>query len=210
MHAKPNVAVWMSVAFAVSAACAVIIIVLFGAGEDGTVVALRATARISFLLFFPAYVGGALVTLFGARFEPVRRRGRAFGLAFAAAHFPHVVLIAWLCWIGAPPAAPVFAVFGVAAVFVYLMALCSINRVRLALGPVGWQMLQFFGMNYIAYAFAKDFVKLHHYDNVAFVLAYLPFGILCALGPLLVVTALALRTGGGQAWMSVRTKPAGE
>ena len=207
MHGKPNVAVWMGVAFAVSVACAAIEIALFGAGEHGTVVALRATARISFLLFWAAYAGGALVTLFGSRFEAVRRRGRALGLAFAAAHMPHVALVGWLCWIGATPSAEVFAIFGVAVLCLVLLVLCSIARVRRALGPAGWWWLQFVGMNYIAFAFAKDFVKLHHYDDVEFVLAYLPFGILSALGPALVFAALALRAGRAGAPMLLHLLP---
>jgi len=47
-------------------------------------VALRATARWSFLLFWLAYAGGALATLFGPKFQALARRGRDFGLSFAS------------------------------------------------------------------------------------------------------------------------------
>src|SRR6516162_2450516 len=39
-------------------------------------VALQATARLSFVLFWPAYAAAALAALFGPRFQPLRRRVR--------------------------------------------------------------------------------------------------------------------------------------
>jgi hypothetical protein len=60
-------------------------------------VALRMTARWSFLLFWVAYAGGALATLFGPALAPLSGRGREFGLAFAAAHLVHIGLVIWLC-----------------------------------------------------------------------------------------------------------------
>jgi hypothetical protein len=50
-------------AFLVALALAVIILVIFGIGERGTAIALRATARWSFLLFWSAYAGGAIACL---------------------------------------------------------------------------------------------------------------------------------------------------
>jgi hypothetical protein len=50
-------------AFLVALALAVIILVIFGIGERGTAIALRATARWSFLLFWSAYAGGAIAWL---------------------------------------------------------------------------------------------------------------------------------------------------
>ena len=47
----------------------------FGAGEHGVKLALRATARMAFLLFLPAYAGGALARLAGPQIRlaaPVR------------------------------------------------------------------------------------------------------------------------------------------
>jgi hypothetical protein len=58
----------------------------------GTQVALQATARLSFVLFWPAYSAAALAALFGPSFQPLRRRVREFGLAFAAAHLVHLEL----------------------------------------------------------------------------------------------------------------------
>ena len=73
--------------------------------------ALKATARLSFLLFWPAYVGGALTTLFGPAFEGLKQRGRDFGLAFASAHLVHIALVTWLVHIGAAPSIRTFVFF---------------------------------------------------------------------------------------------------
>ena len=48
---------WMWAAFLIALALAVIVLVIFGVGERGTAIALRATARWSFLLFWFAYAG---------------------------------------------------------------------------------------------------------------------------------------------------------
>jgi hypothetical protein len=55
--------------------------------------ALRATARWSFLWFCLATYGGALATLFGPRFLPLARNARDLALAFASAHLVHVALV---------------------------------------------------------------------------------------------------------------------
>src|SRR5271166_6419283 len=168
MRPRHNTAQWMGLPFAAAAIAAVIVLAVVGAGERGTDDALIVSARISFLLFWPAYVGGPLVTLFGSAFQPLKRRGREFGLAFASAHTVHVGLVAWLCRIGATPALSVFVFFGIALACMYLLALCSIARVRQAVGSLGWRLLQIFGMNYIAYAFATDFVKFQQHDDLRF------------------------------------------
>lgn len=195
----PSAARWMACAFLAAALAAAAVLAVAGTGERGTDDGLLLTGRISFLLFWPAYAGGALVALFGPAFQPLKRRGREFGLAFAAAHSVHVALVAWLCWIGAVPATGVFVFFGIALVCLYLLALGSIARVRRALGPLGWRLLQVFGMNYIAYAFATDFLKFQHSGSVKFVVAYLPFAVLSVMGPALVLAALLRRHG--RSWM---------
>lgn len=193
LRATPSTARWMGLAFAAAAITAVLVLAVAGAGERGTDDALKVTARMSFLLFWLAYVGSALVTLLGRTFQPLKRRGREFGLAFASAHTVHVGLIVWLCWIGAAPAVRVFVFFGIALACMYLLALGSIAWVRRALGAVGWRILMVFGMNYIAYAFAVDFIRLHQPVDVKFIVGYLPFAGLSVLGPALVVTALMVR-----------------
>ena len=135
------------------------VLIALGAQKEGILVALAATARLAFLLFWPAYSAGALVSLFGPTFQPLKQRAREFGLAFASAQLVHLGLVVWLCLIGAAPGVSTFILFGTAAVWVYVLALFSINPLHQALGPKYWRLLSIVGMNYIAYAFAVDFLK---------------------------------------------------
>src|SRR5580700_5225916 len=80
---------WM----AASLAMALVIAFIAGAAapaHEKLGMALRATARWSFVLFWLASAGGALASLFGSAFQPLARRGRDLGLAFASAHLVHV------------------------------------------------------------------------------------------------------------------------
>ena len=109
--ALPVAAVWMGSAFCAALGLAALALAALGPGEHGTVVALKVTARFSFLLFWLAYAAGAMTTLFGSAFEPLKRRGREFGLAFASAHLVHLGLVAWITYIGAAPARGVISLF---------------------------------------------------------------------------------------------------
>src|SRR6266436_7445872 len=81
-------------------------------------VALRATARWSFSWFLLASTGGALVTLFGTRFQALAHRARDFGLAFASAHLVHLGLVAWLYHVSlSPPPRSTLIFFGIAAIW---------------------------------------------------------------------------------------------
>jgi hypothetical protein len=111
------------------------VLAVLGPGTRGTSAALQLTARLSFLLFFPAYVGGALVTLFGQAFDPIRRRARDFGLAFASAQSVHLLLVVWLCLISSAPAQGTFVFFGFAAMWTYLIAAVSIAGLQKPGGP---------------------------------------------------------------------------
>ncbi len=155
----------------------------FGAGERGTDIALQLTGRLAFLFFWPAYSAGALTVLFGSPFEPLKRRGRAFGLSFAAVLFVHLGLIGWLCVIGAAPSSGVFIFFGIAAFFTCLLVLYSFDSFRKRLGPRGWRFLSVIGLNYIACAFAFDFWNGSLRWDLKHVAGYLPFAILSILGP---------------------------
>ena len=191
--ATNSAAAWMTMAFGAALAVATVVLVVFGPGERGTDVALQMTGRLSFLFFWPAYAGGPLATLFGAAFDPLKRHVRDFGLAFAAAHLVHIALVGWLIHIGAAPAAGVFVFFGIAVVFTYLLALFSIPRLQQPLGSKGWWLLRTVGLNYIAYAFASDFLRHSQFGGVKDVVGYLPFAILSIVGPTLWLAALLQR-----------------
>ena len=149
----------MAAAFCAALALAVGVVAVLGPQSHGFRVALDATARLNFLLSWPAYAGGALAALFGKVFELLRDNGRNFGLAFAAALPVHLGLVACLCAAGDAPDAGTFVVFGAAAIFTYVLALLSIPRVRQTLPDPFWPPIRWLAMNYIVYAFIKDFTS---------------------------------------------------
>ena len=75
----PIPASWMGTSFLIAFALAAIVLAIFGAGERSLVLALRLTARWSFLLFWLAYAGGAMAWLSGQRLGGLARRGRELG-----------------------------------------------------------------------------------------------------------------------------------
>jgi hypothetical protein len=195
--ALPVAAVWMGSAFCAALGLAALVLAALGPGVHGTIVALQVTARFSFLLFWLAYAAGAMTTLFGPAFEPLKRRARELGLAFASAHLVHLGLVAWLTYIGAAPALGVFLFFGIAVLWIYLITLFSIRRLHKALGPKGWWLLRVIGLNYIAFAFAKDFLGNPQFGSFRYLVTYLPFAALSVAGPLLCLAAFMHRA----AWL---------
>lgn len=193
MKTKPGVLVPMSAALGVAFVVAALVLAIFGANAHGTDRALAATARVSFLLFWLAYTGSALATLFGPRFQPVKQHGREFGLCFASAHLVHLGLVGWLCWIGAAPGVSTFVFFGVGAVFTYLIAAFSVPSLYRALDRRLWCLLLTVGLNYIMYAFATDFFRRPVGAGLSYYLGYLPFAALCIVGPILRLAAFAVR-----------------
>jgi hypothetical protein len=185
----------MAAAFCAALALAVAVVAVVGIGGHGFQVALDATARLNFFLFWPAYAGGALTALFGNVFAPLRDNGRNFGLAFGAALPVHLGLVVCLCAIGDAPGAMTFIVFGAAAFFVYLLALLSIPLVRRALPDRYWPPIRLLAMNYIALAFLKDFARhgigsfqdivLYGTGGFKDIIMYVPFAALAIVGPML-------------------------
>jgi hypothetical protein len=104
MSSRPTAAVWIGSAFCAALALTGLVLAALGPGERGTHVALQATARLSFLLFWPAYAGGALTALFGTTFQPLKQRAREFGLAcFSASCSPRTGRLVELYWSRAIP-----------------------------------------------------------------------------------------------------------
>ena len=183
----------MASAFCAALSLAVMTITLLGAGERGTDDALLLTARLSFMLFWLAYSGGAIAALFGPGFRVFKERARDFGLAFASAHLVHVGLVLWLCKIGAAPAFGTFVFFGIALAWTYLLAALSIDRLHRAVGRTGWWLLSTAGLNYIAFAFAVDFMRYPSRGVALYLVGYVPFAVLSVAGPVLRVAAWLLR-----------------
>lgn len=168
----------MAAAFLVSLALAAVALVIFGNGENGTAQALRITARWCFLLFWPAYAGGAVAKFFGPRFAVVARHGREFGLAFAAALLVHVALVIRIIAIAADQRGPML-LFWAGVLCTYALALGSLPRLRDALGPRLWRLSMEAALQYIAFVFAVDFIvePLRANGAESYPLTYLPFTI---------------------------------
>ncbi|MDB5448010.1 MAG: hypothetical protein JWQ97_3327 [Phenylobacterium sp.] len=194
----PEGALWIGAAAALAVVLAAVAAIRLGLGKDGIEAALRLTARLAFLLFWPSYAAGALVILFGPAFAPLKRRGRDFGLAFAAVLAVHLGLVAALCWIGAAPSARIFLIFGPGAVAAALLALCSIARVGGAIGAAGWWALKNLAMNYLLFDFAVDFLRAQPAPAILHRPDYLPFAVLTVAAP-------ALRL---LAWLKLRARRA--
>jgi hypothetical protein len=179
---RRNTWIWMVTAFATSLGVGVVSLAV--SRHRDITLALAMSARVAFLFFWPAYVGAALMSLFGNLFLPLKKHARDFGLAFAVAISVHLSFVLYLCIFGRSPSTETFVIFGIAAVFTYLLALLSISRVREALPPALWPRIRFVAMNYIALAFLLDFMKLPS-DDLRQNLLYLPFATLAITGPIL-------------------------
>lgn len=186
----------MGAAFCAALGLAVVILAAMGPGEAGTGAALRLTGRLSLLLFWPAYAGGALAALFGSRFAILARNGRNFGLAFASAQLVHLALVVWIGWIShrsfVEAAMPFFAI---GIVWTYLLALLSVARIAEAFSPDLVRTLRAVGMEYIALVFFADFVIAPIQSGAPHPIEYVPFAILLIAGPLLRVADILRRLG---------------
>jgi hypothetical protein len=191
---RPQAWGWMAIAFISTLALAAAVLFRFGAGRDGTELALKMTARLAFAFFWPAFVGGATARLFGAAFDPVARRARVLGLAFAAALAVHLTLVAWISWIGDAPGLRTFLIFGVGAGWTTLLALASFKALGAQISPLGWWVLRNVGMSYLLFDFALDFFKPPPMHSLLVKVEYVPFQLLVAM-------AVALRLG---AWVKDR------
>jgi hypothetical protein len=124
--------------------------------------------------------------------------GRECGLAFAAAHSVHVMLVLWLYWISTTPI-PFFGINGalmgsIGITFMYILTILSIKRLAQMLSPWVWRSIIVIGMEYIAVVFFSDFwVNSAHQPPLKKAFAYMPFIILGILG-----TSLRLLNWGRQ------------
>lgn len=135
MDVRRNPWSWMAAAFCASLTLAASIVAIFGI-DRGVPIALAATARLAFLMFWPAYAGRALTSLFGNIFSPVRDHAPDLGLAFAGALLAHLGLVAYLCARGHAPGIGTFVIFGGAAGFTYLPREAGAASKTLAANPV--------------------------------------------------------------------------
>jgi hypothetical protein len=194
MH-KSRASWWMLGAFLLSLLLAVGALAAFGADEPGTVLGLKLTARWAYLLFWPAYAGGALVVVLGPRLQPVAQRARELGLAFAAAMLPHTALVVWIFHISSTPpmSSAKAAYFMVALALAYLLALLSVRRVAVKLPAPAVRTIRLLGVEYIALAFLRDFLAVPPHATRLQRLAYLPFVALAVAAGLLRLRQWSIR-----------------
>jgi hypothetical protein len=174
----------IAIAFLAALMLAAVIIAIGGTHADNIERALRLTARFSFLLFWCAYAGSSLAAVTG-RLRVLSRHGRHLGLAFAAAHSIHLLLVIWLYQIatGPPLPVPLATFFGIGLFWMYLLALFSIPSASRLLGATTWRSLRLIGLEYIMMAFQRDFIigTVHAITAKQFV-NYLPFAVLGVAG----------------------------
>jgi hypothetical protein len=177
--------VWIAGAVGGGLVLAVAILAVYGTGLDGLRLAVRVSARWSFLFFWASYTGGAMAILFGPAFSGLARGARALGLAFAAALQVHIGLVIWLGIVTGqiPLQGGVLWFFLFALFCTYLLVLLSLGIGVRRLGRL-WRPLLFLGTTYILIAFGRDFVlgafdqRTQHWRYAA---EYLPFALLSLL-----------------------------
>ena len=136
----------------VSFTVAATVLVAGDGGREATRLALRLTARLSFVYFMVAFVASPL-----ARLRPGRlgrwlvRRRRAFGVAFGASMTIHVGCILRLYTLYAPDRPPMvtdadFFVGVPGLVLVALMTVTSLIAVRRRIPPRAWKRLHTVGL----------------------------------------------------------------
>jgi hypothetical protein len=179
---KGKTAEWMSAAL-LAALFLVLVIYLAAPPSQRLGMALRATARWSFLWFCLATYGGALAALFGSTFQPLASRARDFGLAFVSAQSAHVALALWLLYKSPDPFPRLqLIVFSIGVFWTSFLALLSFSKAPSA-------RLRRIGVEYIAFAFAFEFGGRIFDGNLANALHYSPLFAAAVGGPLLRIGA---------------------
>lgn len=191
-------AAWIGAGLVAGLVAGAFILAMFGAGERGVSIAVRAVARVAFVFFWLTYTGGALAALFGPRFAGLMRLRRELGLAFAAALLVHLALVAWLFRVSAKPpiTEPWLAYFVVGALCAGALALASAPRFGALWGSRIWRVFSMIALEYIAFLFFRDLVLVPLQVGTRHPLQYAPFALLIIVGPPLRWVTLARRRRG--------------
>lgn len=136
---------------------------IYGAGEEGVRVVVRATARTSVVIFVLAFSASSLRVLWRlpvTKWLMVNRR--YVGVSFAASHTLHLLSLVWLYQISSEFRETLNLVTiiggGGAYVIMYLMTLTSSDRAIALLGNRPWKALHKTGMYYIWIIFFQSYV----------------------------------------------------
>lgn len=170
-----------------------LLLAVYGAGEPGLRVLIRATARSSLALFLPAFVASSLRRLWPTPPSAwLLRNRRQVGVSFAVSHGLHLAAILALAARHPDtfePAAATVVGGGLGYVFIAAMAATSSDAAVRKLGARRWKLLHRTGIWVIFVIFAQSYVPAPLHD-----LRYAP-------ASLAVLGALGLRIG---AWARSR------
>ena len=175
MRNKGTTTEWMAGALLIG--LSIVLVVRMVATPGGKIgVALQATARWSFVLFWLAYTGNALSVLFGARFQALAQHCRDFSLSFAR--------LTWRIWAWSPGCctSPIHPSRGPRWCSSALRCSGSIcwRCYPSSASPQSWirhccESCARVGVEYIALVFLVDFAKNPFQGGIVNVLIYLPF-----------------------------------
>ncbi|MBB6093692.1 DMSO/TMAO reductase YedYZ heme-binding membrane subunit [Povalibacter uvarum] len=140
-------------------------LLLWGFSEEFVRVVIRATARISVVLFLLAFTAASLNALFpSAMTRWLRGNRRYLGVSFALSHFTHLAALFTLgIWFPHPFVDDLNVVTliggGLAYVFLTLMTITSFAGPRRLIGERGWSILHTTGLYYIWLIFLNSYVS---------------------------------------------------
>ncbi|CAJ96186.1 Ferric oxidoreductase domain-containing protein [Cupriavidus necator] len=125
---------------------------------------VRATARVSFVLFLVVFTASSLAKLVSSALtRALVRERRYLGLSFAFAHFLHALAILVYSstapeafWLGRSPASNVPGTIGYVAIL--LLTITSFETPMRLVGPDNWKRLHLTGVWVIAIIFAGSFL----------------------------------------------------
>jgi methionine sulfoxide reductase heme-binding subunit len=150
-----------------------------GLSEPAVRAAIRATARMSCLLFLMAFVAAPLHRLWATGVSRWLVQNRRFlGLSMAVSHSFHGVTIGALHIVtqGQHPQINPLAVLGY--VFLSAMTITSFPATAKAIGRKAWRILHTAGMHYFWLAFMLEFAMRALSDGIYFGLTVLVTGVM--------------------------------
>lgn len=143
---------FVAAASLVNAAIALLVLSVRGTGPDGVELALRVTARVSFVYFLLAFLATPLERLAPGRLSTwlVRHR-RVLGVTFGVSMSMHVALILRMFYLFAPERPPMvtwadFAIGIPGLLFVAAMTATSFDWLKRVTGPRRWKRLHAAGL----------------------------------------------------------------
>ncbi|MCC6765197.1 MAG: ferric reductase-like transmembrane domain-containing protein [Deltaproteobacteria bacterium] len=154
-RADPGEIAWIVGATLLGLTVAASVLVAGEAGREATRLALRATARVSFVYFVLAFTAAPLARLRPAPWSRwLLRRRRAFGVAFGATMTVHVGCLLRLYGLYAPERPPMvtdadFLIGVPGLVLVALMTVTSLVAVRRRLAEAHWRRLHRAGVWFV-------------------------------------------------------------